>query len=73
MAEIASGFESWTQPTQVIWGMVDPWLAPEPAQSFAQQLENGEFISLPEAAHYPQEHWSEDVGKSLIPFLRRSS
>jgi pimeloyl-ACP methyl ester carboxylesterase len=73
MSEISDGFASWSQPTLVMWGMVDPWLPPEPAQAFSQNLENGDFVSLPEAAHYPQEHWSEDVGKRLIPFLRKSS
>lgn len=73
MAEIASGFSQWKKPTLVVWGVADPWLETEPAQTFANGLENGRFIRLEEAAHYPQEHWSEDVGKALIPFLRRSS
>ncbi|MBO9999431.1 MAG: alpha/beta fold hydrolase [Cyanobacteria bacterium SID2] len=73
MAEIDNGFRQWTQPSLVVWGVLDPWLSVEPAKAFANELENGQFVRLEEAAHYPQEHWSEDVGKALIPFLRRSS
>ncbi|MGC9505934.1 alpha/beta fold hydrolase [Baaleninema sp.] len=72
-AEIESGFRQWTKPGLVVWGKLDPWLSVEPAKAFADNLENGRFVSLDEAAHYPQEHWSEEVGKALIPFLRRRS
>ena len=71
MAEIESGFANWTQPTQIIWGMKDPWLPFTQAQSFAKSIPNAELSPLEEGGHYPQEHWSAKVSDALIPFLRR--
>nr|WP_199330544.1 alpha/beta fold hydrolase [Microcoleus sp. FACHB-68] len=71
MAEIAAGFPAWQQPTLMIWGMNDPWLPFSQAQTFANSLQNAEFVKLEEGRHYPQEHWSEKVCNAMIPFLRR--
>jgi len=71
MAEIESGFANWTQPTQIIWGMKDPWLSFTQAQSFAKSIPNAELSPLEEGGHYPQEHWSAKVSDALLPFLRR--
>jgi pimeloyl-ACP methyl ester carboxylesterase len=71
MEEIASSFPEWSQPTLVLWGTRDPWLPIDDAKAFAQTLEDGEFIAIEEAGHYPQEHWSEPVIEALVPFLRR--
>lgn len=71
MAEIESGYSQWTHPTLVMWGTKDPWLPLEDAEKFTQMLENGSLVKLPDAGHFPQEHWSAEISKSLVPFLRR--
>ena len=71
MAEIESGFKGWTRPTLFVWGLTDPWLSVEPAKTLVGSMKNAELVTLEEAAHYPQEHWSEKVGDALITFLRR--
>lgn len=71
MAEIESGCRSFETPTLIIWGMRDPWLCLDQAQQLASELKNAELTKLEQAGHYPQEHWSGDVGDALIGFLRR--
>ena len=71
MAEIETGFKNWQKPTLILWGMDDPWLSSQPAQNLANSLENGQFVQIEQAGHYPQEHWSDQVNDALIPFLRR--
>ena len=73
MAEIEAGFRNWEQPTLICWGMKDPWLPFEQAQQFADSLKNVEIVKLEEGGHYPQDHWSEKVSESLLPFLRRKA
>ncbi|GAC1447820.1 MAG: alpha/beta fold hydrolase [Chamaesiphon sp.] len=73
MAEIESGLRQWTQPIQILWGMKDPWLPFTQAQNLAHSIQNAELIQLEEAAHYPQEHWSDRVGDELVLFLRRQA
>ncbi|MBD1885698.1 alpha/beta fold hydrolase [Microcoleus vaginatus] len=71
MAEIESGLKGWTRPTLFFWGLTDPWLSVEPVQKLVGSLQNAELVTLEQAGHYPQEHWSEKVGNSVITFLRR--
>ncbi|MEG4811218.1 alpha/beta fold hydrolase [Microcoleus sp. F8-D3] len=71
MAEIESGLKAWTRPTLFVWGLADPWLSVEPVQKLVGSLQNAELVTLEQAGHYPQEHWSEKVGNALITFLRR--
>ncbi|MEP6518225.1 alpha/beta fold hydrolase [Microcoleus vaginatus] len=71
MAEIESGLKGWTRPTLFVWGLTDPWLSVEPVQKLVGSLQNAELVTLEEAGHYPQEHWSEKVGNAVITFLRR--
>ena len=73
LAEIASGLQQWQQPTMVIWGVKDPWLSITDVQDTVESLNNVELIQIPEAGHYPQEHWSEKVGDLLQLFLRRTT
>lgn len=70
-SKIASGFANWTQPTQIIWGINDPWLPVSQAEAFAQMLNSVELVRLAEVGHYPQEDWPEKVNEALVPFLRR--
>ncbi|MEG4284416.1 alpha/beta fold hydrolase [Microcoleus sp. A006_D1] len=71
MAEIESGLKGWTRPSLFVWGLTDPWLSVEPAKNIVVSMKNAELVTLEEAGHYPQEHWSEKVGEALITFLRR--
>ncbi|MEG4492184.1 alpha/beta fold hydrolase [Microcoleus sp. D3_18_C4] len=71
MAEIESGLKAWTRPTLFVWGLTDPWLSVEPAKKLVASLQNAELVTLEQAGHYPQEHWSEKVGDAVITFLRR--
>ncbi|MEP6487169.1 alpha/beta fold hydrolase [Microcoleus vaginatus GB2-A3] len=71
MAEIESGLKGWTRPTLFVWGLTDPWLSVEPVQKLVGSLQNAELVTVEQAGHYPQEHWSEKVGNSVITFLRR--
>lgn len=71
LAEMQTGFATWQHPTLVAWGIRDPWLPLDLAQSFVEQLENAELSQLEEVGHYPQEDWHEKVNKALLNFLRR--
>lgn len=73
IAEINSGFTSWNKPTLLIWGMADPWLSSEDAEVLANSNVNIELVKLEEAKHYPQEHWSKEVGSEIANFLRRQT
>ncbi|MFW6359256.1 MAG: alpha/beta fold hydrolase [Chroococcales cyanobacterium] len=71
LSEIESGLRNTSIPTQIIWGMADPWLSATDAETLAQANTNIELESLPEAKHYPQEHWPDEIKDSLLNFLRR--
>ena len=72
MTEIESGFPQWQKPTLIIWGMNDPWLPLSMAQSFTKSTPQTELVQLQNVAHYPQEHYYEEILKDLLPFVRRS-
>lgn len=71
MAELEAGWKNWKNPTLLIWGTVDPWLAVEPAQALAKRLENGKLVRLEKAGHYPQDHWPREISDALLEFFRR--
>jgi pimeloyl-ACP methyl ester carboxylesterase len=73
LAEITTGLPTLDLPIQIIWGTQDPWLDLAPVATCVKSLKQGELITLPTAAHYPQEHWYGEIKESLIPFLRRQS
>lgn len=72
MAELESGFQQWQKPTLIIWGMNDPWLPLSMAQKVAKSNGQIELVQLENVAHYPQEHYYEEILKDLLPFVRRS-
>jgi haloalkane dehalogenase len=71
MAELEAGFSTWEVPTLIIWGMADSWLSPEAAEQLARDRQNIELVRLPEAKHYPQEHWAQEVSPKIVNFLYR--
>ena len=72
MIEIENGFKGWQQPILVQWGMIDPWLSVDMAESFVKSVANGELIKLNNVGHYAQEHYHEVILQDLLPFFRRS-
>ena len=73
MAEISTGFKTWEHPTQIIWGVADPWLTVEQAQEFANLVRGSELVKLEKAGHYPQDHWGKEISESLLLFLRKQA
>lgn len=55
--------------TLFIWGMDDPWLDNEKLQTWVKQETKHEWIPLPEAKHYPQEHFAEAIAPHLSRFF----
>jgi haloalkane dehalogenase len=50
--------------------MGDPWLSSVTVEKLATKS-GVELISLAEAKHYPQEHWSKEINPRIINFLGR--
>ncbi len=71
LIEIETGLKQWQKPTLLIWGMQDPWLTLDPVEALVAQNPQLELFKLPEAKHYPQEHWPQEIGEAVIRFLRR--
>ena len=71
MQEIEAGWKNWEQPTQILWGMADPWLSGTVPEAIAKEKKNIRFVKLEEAKHYPQEHWSEEISPIMLTFLRQ--
>lgn len=71
MTEITTGFVNWEKSVLISWGMRDPWLDFSHTEDFIKSLKQVEVQQLPEAGHYPQEHFSGQISEVLLPFLRR--
>ncbi|WP_319419038.1 alpha/beta fold hydrolase [Pleurocapsa sp. FMAR1] len=71
MPEIEAGLSQWSKPTLIIWGTADKWLDITDVQKLAAANSNITLIELPEAKHYPQEHWASDIAKEIVQFFRR--
>jgi pimeloyl-ACP methyl ester carboxylesterase len=69
--ELEAGFKTWQKPVLVAWGDRDPWLPIAQAETFAKALPEGDFTSLVEVGHYPQEDWHEKVIEAIAPFLAK--
>ena len=69
MPEIEAGLSQWSKPTLIIWGTADKWLDIADAQKIAAANSNITLIELPEAKHYPQEHWASDIAKEIVQFF----
>jgi pimeloyl-ACP methyl ester carboxylesterase len=71
MEQIEAGFKDWQSPTLLVWGMSDPWLDSAAAKQLALSNSNIDLVELPEAKHYPQEHWNSEIAEVVIKFLVR--
>ncbi|MBF2068028.1 MAG: alpha/beta fold hydrolase [Calothrix sp. C42_A2020_038] len=72
MSEIESGFREWKQPVLIQWGMIDPWLSVDIAETFAKGVPDAELVKLNNVGHYPQEHYHETILQDLLSFVRKS-
>jgi pimeloyl-ACP methyl ester carboxylesterase len=71
MTEISLGLPKLDIPIQILWGINDPWLDLAQAETCVRTLKQGELVTLPTAAHYPQEHWYAEMVAPMVPFLSR--
>ena len=69
--EIEAGLSKWSKPTLIIWGTADGWLDVAEVKKLVDVNSNIALVELPEAKHYPQEHWSSDIARELLQFFRR--
>lgn len=69
--EIEIGLSQWSKPALIIWGTADSWLNVTDTQKLAANNSNITLVELPEAKHYPQEHWSSDISTEILQFFRR--
>jgi pimeloyl-ACP methyl ester carboxylesterase len=68
MTEIETGLADFEPAILLVWGMADPWLSSEAAEKLATKS-GRKLVSLPEAKHYPQEHWFKEISPLIINFL----
>ncbi len=69
--EISRGLGQLSKPILVVWGMQDPWLDFQEVETLSSTCQQMQINRLPEAGHYPQEHWSGQISDLVLPFLRR--
>ena len=69
--EIAQGLAQFKTPTLILWGEEDPWLDVAEGENIAKSNSYIDFVKLPEAKHYPQEHWAEEIATEIFQFFRR--
>lgn len=69
--EISQGLAKITIPTLIVWGEADPWLNIAEVETLAQTNSAIALTKLPEAKHYPQEHWSKEISQEIMEFFRR--
>ena len=69
--DIETGITSYSNSILIIWGMEDPWLDSDRIKNVASLNSEIELVELPEAKHYPQEHWASEITEQLIKFFRR--
>lgn len=71
LVAVEQGLQKTKLPTGLIWGSADPWLPWQSVQHLVQSNAHLSLVELPEAKHYPQEHWPKEVSEALISLLRR--
>ncbi|MGB5633481.1 MAG: alpha/beta fold hydrolase [Waterburya sp.] len=69
--EIETGLKDWSKPSLIIWGAADKWLDVADAKNLVAANPEITLVELPEAKHYPQEHWSSEIATEITRFFRR--
>ncbi|MEO1005383.1 MAG: hypothetical protein AAFW67_05920, partial [Cyanobacteria bacterium J06638_38] len=49
----------------------DQWLDVAAVQKLAAANSEITLVELPEAKHYPQEHWASEITEEIVRFFRR--
>ncbi|MBL1210986.1 alpha/beta fold hydrolase [Geminocystis sp. GBBB08] len=68
-AEIEAGLKQWEKLCLIIWGKDDPWLEFSPVETLVKSNNNLKLITIEEAKHYPQEHFSKEISPMIVNFL----
>ncbi|BAW97672.1 hydrolase, alpha/beta fold family [[Synechococcus] sp. NIES-970] len=69
LPELKAKLQAHTAPTLFLWGNQDPWLDGELLKTWIQAETSHQWFDLPEARHYPQEHFPEAIAPQLSEFL----
>jgi haloalkane dehalogenase len=67
--EIETGLRKWQKPCLIIWGEEDAWLNINPVKVLVKENPQLNLTPLPEAKHYPQEHFSKEITPLVVNFL----
>lgn len=67
--EIETGLKQWQKPCLIIWGIEDNWLDFTEVENLVKQNNQLKLITIDEAKHYPQEHFSAEIAPKLVNFL----
>jgi len=73
MQAVAAALGGWARPVQVLFGDSDPMFTLRVAEQFARSIPGAGDVEVIEGAgHFLQEDKGEEVGASIVEFLRRS-
>ncbi|BAQ62762.1 hydrolase [Geminocystis sp. NIES-3708] len=67
--EIETGLQQWQKSCLIIWGKDDPWLEITPVEELVNSNKKLKLITIEEAKHYPQEHFSKEISPMIVNFL----
>jgi pimeloyl-ACP methyl ester carboxylesterase len=72
LAMAGAGLHELTMPALVVWGLCDPWIAPQFGEKYARALTDATLETLPDAGHWP---WIDDprVIDRVAAFLEASA
>ncbi|WP_373478998.1 alpha/beta fold hydrolase [Geminocystis sp.] len=69
VTDIETGLKQWEKPCLIIWGKDDPWLEFAPIEELVNSNKKLKLITIEEAKHYPQEHFSKEISPMIVNFL----
>jgi pimeloyl-ACP methyl ester carboxylesterase len=69
LEELQTKLKARTAPTLFLWGSQDPWLNSAQLATWVKTETSHQWRDLPEAKHYPQEHFPEAIAPHLSEFL----
>ncbi|NCO79249.1 MAG: alpha/beta fold hydrolase [Cyanobacteria bacterium] len=69
ITDIETGLKQWEKPCLIIWGKDDPWLEFAPIEELVNSNKKLKLITIEEAKHYPQEHFSKEISPMIVNFL----
>lgn len=69
LPDLSTKLKARTAPTLFLWGSEDPWLDNDKMAAWVKTETDHRWLALPEAKHYPQEHFPEEIAPHLSEFL----